>query len=150
MAEKYKYTIREVIIIASLIEKESANNLESFRVSSVIYNRLTDPYDYPKLEIDATVIYALNGKTNLTSEDLQVDHPFNTYKYRGLPPGAICSPSQNSLAAALNPEETEVDYHFYVLNPFTGKHYFSQTRQQHEAAIAAIKKGQNPEKEEDD
>ena len=149
-AEKYKYTIREVIIIASLIEKESANNLESFRVSSVIYNRLTDPYDYPKLEIDATVIYALNGKTNLTSEDLQVDHPFNTYKYRGLPPGAICSPSQNSLAAALNPEETEVDYHFYVLNPFTGKHYFSQTRQQHEAAIAAIKKGQNPEKEEDD
>ena len=149
-AEKRKYTIREVVIIASLIEKESANNLESFRVSSVIYNRLTDPYDYPKLEIDATVIYALGGKTDLTTEDLRVDHPFNTYKYEGLPPGAICSPSQNSLAAALNPEETEVDYHFYVLNPFTGKHHFSATRKQHEAAIEAIKNGLNPDEEEED
>ena len=70
--------------------------------------------------------------------------------YEGLPPGAICSPSQNSLAAALNPEVTEVDYYFYVLNPFTGKHYFSETRRQHEAAIEAIKNGKNPEKEEDE
>lgn len=149
-AEKRKYTIREVVIIASLIEKESANNLESFRVSSVIYNRLTNPNVYPKLEIDATVIYALGGKTDLTAEDLRIDHPFNTYMYEGLPPGAICSPSQNSLAAALNPEVTEVDYYFYVLNPFTGKHYFSETRRQHEAAIEAIKNGKNPEKEEDE
>lgn len=149
-AEKRKYTIREVVIIASLIEKESANNLESFRVSSVIYNRLTNPNAYPKLEIDATVIYALGGKTDLTAEDLRIDHPFNTYMYEGLPPGAICSPSQNSLAAALNPEVTEVDYYFYVLNPFTGKHYFSETRRQHEAAIEAIKNGKNPEKEEDE
>ena len=149
-AEKRKYTIREVVIIASLIEKESANNLESFRISSVIYNRLTNPNAYPKLEIDATVIYALGGKTDLTAEDLRIDHPFNTYMYEGLPPGAICSPSQNSLAAALNPEVTEVDYYFYVLNPFTGKHYFSETRRQHEAAIEAIKNGKNPEKEEDE
>lgn len=149
-AEKRKYTIREVVIIASLIEKESANNLESFRISSVIYNRLTNPNVYPKLEIDATVIYALGGKTDLTAEDLRIDHPFNTYMYEGLPPGAICSPSQNSLAAALNPEVTEVDYYFYVLNPFTGKHYFSETRRQHEAAIEAIKNGKNPEKEEDE
>lgn len=149
-AEKRKYTIREVVIIASLIEKESANNLESYRVSSVIYNRLTNPNVYPKLEIDATVIYALGGKTDLTAEDLRVDHPFNTYMYEGLPPGAICSPSQNSLAAALSPEETEVDYHFYVLNPFTGQHHFSETRKQHEAAIEAIKNGKNPDQEEDD
>ncbi len=149
-AEKRKYTIREVVIIASLIEKESANTLESFRISSVIYNRLTNPNVYPKLEIDATVIYALGGKTDLTAEDLRIDHPFNTYMYEGLPPGAICSPSQNSLAAALNPEVTEVDYYFYVLNPFTGKHYFSETRRQHEAAIEAIKNGKNPEKEEDE
>lgn len=149
-AEKHKYTIREVVIIASLIEKESANNLESYRVSSVIYNRLTNPDEYPKLEIDATVIYALGGKTDLTAEDLRVDHPYNTYQYEGLPPGAICSPSQNSLNAALNPEETEVDYYFYVLNPFTGKHHFSETRREHEAAIEAIKNGIDPDAEEED
>ena len=123
------YTVREIIIIASMIEKETANNLESFTVSSVIYNRLNKPSEYPYLNIDATVVYALNGKKDLTLDDLKVDHPYNTYTNKGLPPGPISSPSQNSIGAALDPENT--NYYYYAFDPSTGEHHFSKTYQEH-------------------
>ena len=123
------YTIRDVIIIASMIEKETANELESFTISSVIYNRLNKPNEYPYLNIDATIVYALGGKSDLTVEDLQVDSPYNTYTNRGLPPGPISSPSQNSIGAALDPEET--GYYFYAFDPSTGEHHFSKTYKDH-------------------
>ncbi len=123
------YTIRDVIIIASMIEKETANQLESFTISSVIYNRLHKPNEYPFLNIDATIVYALGGKSDLTTEDLQVNSPYNTYTNKGLPPGPISSPSQNSIGAALDPEET--DYYFYAFNPATGEHHFSKTYRDH-------------------
>ena len=140
--ENHKFTIREVIIIASMIEKESANNLESYTISSVIYNRLTDPNDYPYLNIDATIIYAL-GKSDLTEEDLKLDHEYNTYTRPGLTPGAISNPSQNSIFAALNPEDT--GYYFYVFNPASGKHFFTTNLADHEQAIEDIKNGIDPE-----
>ena len=123
------YDIRDVIIIASMIEKETANELESFDVSSVIYNRLNDPSEYPYLNIDATIVYALGGKSDLTTEDLKVDSPYNTYTNKGLPPGPISSPSQNSIGAALDPNETE--YHYYAFDPSTGEHHFSETYREH-------------------
>ncbi len=123
------YTIREVIIIASMIEKETSNDLESFTVSSVIYNRLHNSSEYPYLNIDATIVYALGGKTDLTAEDLLIDHPYNTYNNKGLPPGPISSPSQNSIGAALDPEDT--GYYFYALDPSTGEHHFSKTYRDH-------------------
>ena len=129
MQEENGYTIREIIIIASMIEKETANDLESFTVSSVIYNRLNKPSEYPYLNIDATIVYALGGKVELTQEDLALDHPYNTYTNKGLPPGPISSPSQNSIGAALDPEET--GYYFYALDPSTGEHHFSRTYQEH-------------------
>ena len=131
------YTIREVVIIASMIEKESANDLESFTVASVIYNRLADPDAYPYLNIDATIVYALGGKSDLTEEDLKLDSPYNTYTNRGLPPGPISSPSQNSIAAALDPEDTS--YYYYVFDPSTGEHHFSKTYAEHLAFLESLK-----------
>lgn len=130
------YTIREVVIIASMIEKEAANNLESFTVSSVIYNRLTNANKFPYLNVDATIVYALNGKADLTEEDLKLDHPYNTYTNQGLCPGPISSPSQNSLAAALDPEET--DYYYYAYDPSTEEHHFSKTYEDHLAFLETL------------
>jgi len=136
LEEEKGYTIREVMIIASMIEKETASQLESFKVSSVIYNRLDNPSSYPYLNIDATLVYALGGKSDLTAEDKQIDSPYNTYTNRGLPPGPISSPSQNSIGAALDPEET--GYYYYALNPATGEHHFSKTYQEHLDFLASL------------
>lgn len=120
----------DVVIVASLIEKETANNDESYNIASVIYNRLYDWGDTPRyLNIDAALLYALGHKEALTTEDLQTDTPYNTYLYTGLVPTPICNPGLNSLNAALNPNDT--DYYFYVLDPDSGTHIFSQTNSGH-------------------
>ncbi len=137
-------SIREVVIIASLIEKETANTDEGYRISSVIYNRLNNSASFPYLNIDATIIYALNGNIDpatgltkpLTNSDLNLDHPYNTYLYRGLPPGAIANPGRNSLDAALSPEVT--NYYYYVLNPQTDSHIFASTLAEHEKNVAYV------------
>ncbi len=136
--ESHKLTLKDVITVASLIEKEAAHTGEIRNISSVIYNRLTNPSDYPHLDIDATVIYALGGKNDLTSEDLKVDHPYNTYRYEGLPPGAIANPGEFSLLAALNPEET--GFYFYALDPTGGirQHKFFKTYQEHKDFLASL------------
>ena len=129
--------IREIVIIASLIEKESAGAEESYTISSVIYNRLAESSQPPYLNIDAAVIYGLGGKIDpvtgdsipLTQEDLETDTPYNTYLHTGLTPGPISNPGQNSLDAALMPEET--DYLYYALDPATGEHEFFKTYAAH-------------------
>ncbi len=129
--EQHRVSVRDVVIIASMIEKESANNAESFVVSSVIYNRLTKANKFPYLNIDATLLYYLDKQPGegLTTEELQdASNPYNTYKHRGLPPGPISNPSQNSLAAALDPEDT--DYYWYAFNPETRKHEFFKENEQ--------------------
>ena len=131
------FDIHKVVIVASMIEKETANNEESPRIASVIYNRLfkwgnTPPY----LNIDASIVYALDGKTDLTAEDLQIESPYNTYTNTGLTPGAISNPGLASLKAALNPETT--NYYYYVLNPAEGVHKFSTTLDEHNAFIATL------------
>ena len=131
------FSVRDVVIVASMIEKEAANNDESPRIASVIYNRLFNWGDTPPfLNIDASIVYALEGKTELTSEDLRIDHPYNTYTNTGLTPGPIANPGLASLKAALNPEAT--NYYFYVLNPETGTHKFSTTLDEHNAFIASL------------
>lgn len=129
-----QFDIRDVISVASLIEKETANNQESYKIASVIYNRLFYWGKYPRLlNIDATIIYALGGKSNLTSEDMAVDSPYNTYTNEGLPPGPIANPGLASIEAALNPEST--GYYYYVLNPEKGAHDFSKTLAEHEKKV---------------
>jgi len=131
------FDIHDVVIVASLIEKETAGNDESPRIASVIYNRLFNWGGTPAyLNIDASIVYALDGKTDLTAEDLKVESPYNTYTNTGLTPGAITNPGLASLKAALNPETT--DYYFYVLDPAQGKHKFSETLDEHNAFIASL------------
>lgn len=135
--EKHKFTHHDVMIVASMIEKETANNTESFTISSVIYNRLCNAGEFPYLNIDATLVYILDGKAELTKEDLMIDDPYNTYVYKGLPPGPISNPSQNSISAALKPESSE--YYFYVYDPETLEHHFSKTLKEHEAFIEKLR-----------
>lgn len=134
------YGIREVTIVASMIEKEAAAPAEAPAIAGVIYNRLFR-WDSPAyLNIDASIVYALDGKSDLTREDLQVDSPYNTYTHTGLTPTPISNPGLSSLRAALNPENH--NYYYYVLNPETGMHTFSTTYEEHSANVAAYAEGQ--------
>ena len=141
--QEHRITIREVVIIASMIEKETANNVESFTISSVIYNRLSNAGNFPYLNIDATLVYALGGKADLTEADKKLDSPYNTYKYKGLPPGPISNPSQNSLAAAVQPEDT--NYYYYAYNPATEEHHFSKNYDDHLDFLNSLKANQAAE-----
>ena len=114
--------MREIVIIASMIERESPGADESYTISSVIYNRLASP-SFSLLQIDATVNYAhileFGNDDNL---DYTLDSPYNTYVYGGLPVGPISNPGRVSLDAALNPEET--NYYYYALYTGTRQHAF--------------------------
>jgi UPF0755 protein len=119
--KRHGLTEHELVTVASLIEKESANAEERPVIASVIYNRLRR--DMP-LQIDATIQYALERpKENLSLADLEIDSPYNTYENKGLPPGPICSPSRQSLEAAIDPEQT--DYLYYVLEADDREHFFT-------------------------
>lgn len=142
--DAHPMTIREVVIIASMIEKESTGGEESYNISSVIFNRLTDSSQPPYLNIDATLIYALGGNIDpetgktkpLTYEDLEIDTPYNTYKYVGLTPGPISNPSQESLNAAVSPNDTS--FYYYALDPETGEHRFFKTYKEHLAFLDSL------------
>jgi len=129
------YTLYDVMIVASMIEKESASSGENYDVSSVIYNRLGDTAQFPYLNIDATIVYAQGGSSETI--DRELDSPYNTYKYKGLPPTPICNPSLLSIQAALNPSDT--DYYYYALDPSTGLHHFSETYKEHQAFLNSLK-----------
>ena len=131
------YGVREVVIVASLIEKESAAPAESPAIAGVIYNRLFR-WEFPALlNIDAAIIYAQGG--NAEHIDTSLDSPYNTYLNTGLTPTPIANPGLSSLQAALNPEAH--DYYYYVLNPSTGMHQFSTTQAEHDAWIAQFYNG---------
>lgn len=131
------YGVREVVIVASLIEKESAAPVESPAIAGVIYNRLFR-WEFPALlNIDAAIIYAQGG--NAERIDTSLDSPYNTYLNTGLTPTPIANPGLSSLQAALNPEAHE--YYYYVLNPSTGMHQFSTTQAEHDAWIAQFYNG---------
>lgn len=129
------YSLYQIMTIASMIEKESAGSSENYDISSVIYNRLNNATDFPYLNIDATIVYAQNGKTDVIDKDL--DSPYNTYKYKGLPPTPICNPSLLSIQAALAP--THTNYYYYALDPSTGLHHFSETYKEHQAFLDSLK-----------
>lgn len=126
-AGKANLTAYDVVIIASMIEKESQTAGERRKVAAVIWNRLKKDM---LLQIDATVQYAL-GKTKpvLTFDDLEVESPYNTYKHAGLPPTPISNPGLAALKAAADPDD--VPFLYYVArNDGSGRHYFSSTYEQ--------------------
>jgi UPF0755 protein len=125
---------REVVTIASLVEKETASAPERPIVSAVYQNRLRIGMG---LQCDPTVIYALQlaGKWNgnLTRENLRVDSPYNTYRYAGLPPGPIASPGRASLEAAVRPAEAP---YLYFVSRNDGTHAFATTLAEHNQNVA--------------
>lgn len=138
LTENSGLTMRQIVTIASMIEREAVLPEEQARISGVIYNRLNHMDAYPHLDIDATVQYALGEhKEMLTYEDLEVDSPYNTYKVIGLPQGPICNPGVPAILAALQPESH--DYYFYVADPETKGHVFARNNAEHEENVAAMR-----------
>ena len=120
--ENLGITFREAVTIASMIEKEAANDDERSTIASVIYNRLKAGMP---LGIDATILYEFpdyDGGVNLPDEIRNYDSPYNTNLYTGLPPTPICNPGMASIRAALQPAST--GYYYYALDTATGTHRF--------------------------
>ena len=135
-AEQLGMTMDQVITLASMIEKE-AKKADFARVSAVFHNRLQRNM---ALGSDVTVKYATGiRRMALTNTDLQANSPYNTYVYRGLPIGPICSPSAAAIQAALYPDEQFMadGYLFFCSkDPNTGELYFSRTLEEHNQAVS--------------
>jgi len=145
-AEARRLTLRQVVTLASMIEKEAADDAERPLVASVFHNRLRKGM---RLECDPTFIYA--AKLNGTWDDnvnnpahRRLLSPYNTYLFPGLPPGPIASPGEKSLRAALQPAQTE--YLYFVLGP-GGRHRFSRTEAEHQVAVAEYRKLQRAQQQ---
>ena len=139
-ADKLGLSRHEILTLASIIEKESGKKKDDQPIiSSVFHNRLKAGM---KLQADPTVIYGLeNFNGNLTKEDLQNPHPYNTYVNLGLPPGPIANPGDSAVKAALFPAETQ--FLFFVADGLGG-HTFSQTLSEHNEAVAKFLSGETP------
>lgn len=133
--------VREVVTLASLVEKETAAPEERPVVAGVFENRLR--LGMP-LQTDPSVLYALRraglNRTLLLREDWAFESPYNTYRHPGLPPGPICSPGRASLEAALEPRQTP---YLYFVSRNDGTHAFSRTLEEHNTWVARTRKGRN-------
>jgi len=124
--KKFNFTKRDIIILASIIEKEAVKDEERPLISAVFHNRLKKRW---YLESCATVQYALGEhKEKLTYEDVKVNSPYNTYIHFGLPPGPICNPGLAAIEAALYPAETDL---MFFVTEGEGTHRFSKYYQKH-------------------
>lgn len=131
---------KELLILASIIEKETGIASERGKVASVFVNRLNLGM---KLQTDPTVIYAVTkGQMNLGRplyrKDLEVDSPYNTYRYAGLPPEPICSPGREALYAAAHPEMTKFLY--FVADGVTGGHRFAKNLTEHNRNVVLYRR----------
>ncbi|MGA1839369.1 MAG: endolytic transglycosylase MltG [bacterium] len=134
-AKELDFTVHEIVILASLIEKETALPEERPLISAVFHKRLKERI---RLQCDPSVIYGLkNFDGNLTKKDLVKLTPYNTYKIRGLPIGPIANPGLGCLEAALYP--ANVNYKYFVSRN-DGSHEFSETLRQHNRAVLKYQK----------
>jgi len=140
--------VREVVTLASMVEKEAKLPEERALIAGVYANRLQKGM---RMDCDPTVIYAAlledRYRGTIYQSDLNSDNPYNTYKKTGLPPGPIANPGLLSLEAALHPQETQ--NLFFVAKPDgSGGHVFSTSMKAHNAAVAEYRKGSNGEAKE--
>lgn len=130
-----KYNIEDIddtVTLASIIEREAVGDVDRRKVSSVFHNRLQGKDGLTKLQSCATVQYVLGERKAVLSEaDTRVKSPYNTYIHDGLPVGPIANPGEESIKAAIDPENT--DYLYFGLNK-NGEHVFSKTYEEHLAA----------------
>lgn len=145
LAKDFDWGDHEIVIMASLIEKETGKAAERPRIASVFLNRLRFASFKPKLlQTDPTIIYGCTVPTDKSKACEQFegrirrihlrdsDNPYNTYTHEGLPPGPISNPGRGALSAVLAPERTR---YLYFVSRNDGTHYFSKTRQEHERAV---------------
>lgn len=135
-AKEQKRSRHEVLTLASIIEAEAQADSERKRIAGVYTNRLRLNM---KLDADPTVQYAIGERKRLLYSDLTFDSPYNTYRYKGLPPGPINSPSSASIEAALFPEQHEYIY-FVAKGDGSGEHNFSKNITQHLQSVAVYRK----------
>lgn len=138
ISKKSKLTEKEVMILASLVEREARQPATREKIAGIILKRYQA--DWP-LDLDATLQYVLGyqplektwWKKELTEEDLKIDSPYNTYKNKGLPPEPICNPSLSSIKAIIN-ANPKTPYWYYITDPQGVMHY-SVTLEEHEAGV---------------
>ncbi len=129
--KKQNTTVFEVVTLASIVEREMASVAEAGLIAGVFQNRLDGAM---LLQSDATLTYVLGDKQDQHSlKDLELDSPYNTYKYKGLPPGPISNPGLEAIEAAISPQKS--DYHFFLTVTENGKKktIFSKTFEEHVA-----------------
>ena len=131
--EELNMTLDEVITLASIIEKEGKFVVEFEDISSVFHNRLNHKGTYPKLQSDATTAYAIQCIEGKRPDEIlpshnDIDHPYNTYVYDGLPPSAIANPGYNAITCALYPSTTE---YYYFISKKDGTTLFAKTEEEH-------------------
>jgi UPF0755 protein len=125
----------QAVTLASIIEKEAAEDREKPIIAGVFYNRLRQGM---RLQADPTVLYGKNQQGPPTRRDLQADHPYNTYTQEGLPPGPIANPGERALRAVLYP--ARVSY-LYFVSKKDGTHHFSRTLEEHNWAVRKYQLG---------
>ncbi len=135
--KKLKMDKHKILTMASIIDGESNLSSEYRRISGVYYNRLKKGM---RLQADPTVQYLKRNRRSRNKvyyKDLEIDSPYNTYKYRGLPPGPINNPGKDAVLAAIFPEEHE--YYYFVADG-TGGHKFAKSSSEHQRNVAAYRK----------
>lgn len=144
--EKHNMSVDDIVTLASMIQAEAKLFIDFESVSYVFHNRLTHSGTFPYLQSDATIQYVLDEHVeDFTQEQLDLDNPYNTYKYIGLPPGAICNPGYDALSAAIYPDApidsngNTVNAYYFVSNK-AGKTYYAETRAQHDRNKLTVKK----------
>ena len=127
--------LRQLVTLASIVEKETGLAEERPIIASVFLNRLKNSM---RLESDPTIIYGLKDfDGNLKREDLRTPSPYNTYIHHGLPPGPIANPGREALSAVIDPVKTD---YLYFVSKNDGSHYFSTTLEEHNRAVARYQK----------
>ena len=137
--QEHPLTLHQILTVASVVEREVANDAECYDMASIFYNRITNP-DIATMGSDATVYYALGdyyremGK--LSDKDKAVDSPYNTHKVPGIPPRPICNTGAYALYAALDPNDTNFNY--YVYDTANSQHLFSSTYKEHQKKVKEL------------
>ncbi|MFA4954260.1 MAG: endolytic transglycosylase MltG [Patescibacteria group bacterium] len=125
-AQKQGKNFRDVLILASIVEKEATDASDKKIVAGILSNRLRIGM---ALQTDSTINYVIQaGRARATLKDLELVSPYNTYKNKGLPPAPICNPGHDALDAALNPAKTD---YLYYLHDADGKSYYAKTLEEH-------------------